>query len=105
MTDRTDLPAEVVALLYKHRWQVELFFRWFKCILSCQHLIANSLNGLTIQVYCALIVSILISLWTGKKPTKRTYEMICFYFSGWADEDELFEHIDKLKEVKDAGPN
>ena len=105
VTDRTDLPAEVVALLYKHRWQVELFFRWFKCILSCQHLIANSLNGLTIQVYCALIVSILISLWTGKKPTKRTYEMICFYFSGWADEDELFEHIDKLKEVKDSGAN
>jgi len=98
VSDRLDLPAEVIGLLYINRWHVEIFFRWFKCILSCKHLIAHSLNGLTIQVYCALIASILITLWTGKKPTKRTFEMICFYFSGWADEDELIEHVDKLKE-------
>ena len=34
---------------------------------------------------------------TGKKPTLRTYEMICFYFTGLADEDELMAHIQKLK--------
>lgn len=104
VTDRLDLPAEIVALLYINRWQVELFFRWFKCILSCQHLIAHSLNGLTIQVYGALIASILITLWTGKKPTKRTFEMICLYFAGWADEDEVFEHIGKLKEIPPTEP-
>jgi hypothetical protein len=100
VTDQLDLPAEVVALLYKYRWQIELFFRWFKCILSCQHLLAHSKNGVTLQVYCALIASLLISLWTGKKPTKRTFELICFYMSGWADEEELFAHIEKLKEAQ-----
>ena len=104
VTDRLDLPVEIVALLYIKRWQVELFFRWFKCVLSCKHLIANSLNGLTIQVYCALIASILITLWTGKKPSKRTFEMICFYLAGWADEDELFNHIDKLKDQEPVEP-
>ena len=99
VTDQLDLPAEVVALLYKYRWQIELFFRWFKCILSCQHWLAHSKNGVTLQVYCALIASLLISLWTGKKPTKRTFELLCLYMSGWAEEEELLAHIEKLKEA------
>lgn len=96
-TDRLDLPAEVIALIYRYRWQIELFFRWFKCILGCRHLLAQSENGVTIQVYCALIASLLITLWTGCKPTKRTFEMLCFYFMGWASDEELANHIRKLK--------
>ena len=42
------------------------------------------------------IACLLIALWTGKKPTLRTYEMICFYFTGLADEQELLAHIAKL---------
>ncbi|MDP1994475.1 MAG: transposase [Ignavibacteria bacterium] len=34
-TDRMDLSAEIIALIYRYRWQIELFFRWFKCILGC----------------------------------------------------------------------
>jgi DDE family transposase len=95
-TDRLDLEAELVALGYKFRWSVELFFRWFKCILGCRHLLSTCANGVEIQVYLALIASLLISLWTGKKPTKRTFEMLCFYFTGWASEAELLAHIAKL---------
>lgn len=96
-TDRMDLDAELVALGYRFRWHVELFFRWFKCILGCRHLLSLSPNGLQIQVYMAIIASLLISLWTGRKPTKRTFEMICHYFSGWASLEELTEHIETLK--------
>jgi hypothetical protein len=96
-TDRLDLEAELIALAYKYRWAVELFFRWFKCILGCRHLLAMSQNGLELQMYAAIIASLLISLWAGRKPTKRTYEMICHYFAGWADEEELIAHINKLK--------
>ncbi len=96
-TDRMDLPAEIIGLIFRYRWQIELFFRWFKCILGCRHLLALSQNGITIQVYCALIASLLIRLWTGRKPTKRTFEMICLYFQGWATLEELIEHIKKLK--------
>jgi hypothetical protein len=45
----------------------------------------------------AIIACMLVSLWTGKKPTLRTYEMICWYFIGVADLEELLEHIAKLK--------
>ena len=45
----------------------------------------------------ALIASLLLSLWAGKKATKRTYEMFCLYFSGWATEEELTNHLESLK--------
>ena len=97
VTNLLDLPAELVALGYKYRWAVELFFRWLKCILGCRHLLANNVNGVEIQVYLGIIASLLISLWTGKKPTKRTLEMVQFYFSGLATWEELQAHIEKLK--------
>jgi len=96
-TSKLDLPAELVALGYRFRWTVELFFRWLKCVLGCRHLLANSANGLTIQVYVAILASLLISLWVGRKPTIRTLEMLQFYFTGWATEEELLAHLDKLK--------
>jgi Transposase DDE domain len=99
-TDRLDLEAELVALGYRFRWSVELFFRWFKCILGCQHLLSTCRNGVTIQVYLAVIASLLVSLWTGRKPTKRTFEMLCLHFSGWASEDELLRHIEKLPQQR-----
>jgi hypothetical protein len=97
ITDRMDLPAQLVALAYRFRWTVELFFRWFKCILGCRHLLANDANGVAIQVYVALIASLLIVLWTGRKPTKRTWEMIRFYLIGWATLEELEAHLASLE--------
>jgi hypothetical protein len=96
-TNRLDLDAELVALAYRFRWSIELFFRWLKCILGCRHLLANSREGVTIQVYLAIIASLLISLWVGRKPTVRTLEMIQFYFTGWATAEELQTHLDQLK--------
>lgn len=97
-TNRLDLDAELIALGYRYRWAIELFFRWFQCILGCKHLLSTSQNGVTIQVYLGIIASLLIRLWTGKKPTKRTWEMLPFYFCGLATADELLEHIRKLEE-------
>ena len=97
ITDKMDLDAELIALAYRFRWQIELFFRWLKCILGCRHLLSTSQNGVEIQMYLALIASLLIALWVGRKPTKRTYEMLCFYFLGVVELDELREHIANLK--------
>jgi hypothetical protein len=96
-TNLLDVPAEIIALIYSSRWAIEVFFRFFKHILGCRHLLSHDVEGIEIQTYCAIIASMLIALWTGKKPTLRTYEMICFYFCGMADEDELMAHIEKMK--------
>ena len=100
-TNLLDLPAEVIALIYRKRWTVELFFRFYKHILGCRHLLSHRPNGIEIQVYLAIIVCMLIALWTGRKPTLRTVEMIRFYFTGWASEEELMAHIAKLQLAKE----
>lgn len=100
-TNLLDLPAWIIALIYRYRWTIEVFFRFFKHVLGCRHLLSHDPVGIEIQTYCAIIACMLISLWTGRKPTLRTYEMICHYFAGLAEEDELLAHLAKL-EKQDA---
>jgi len=96
-TNLLDVPAEIIALLYQHRFTIELFFRFFKHLLGCRHLLSDKPDGLRIQVYCAIIACMLLSLWTNRKPTKATLEMFYYYFTGLAEEDELESHLQKLK--------
>jgi Transposase DDE domain len=96
VTNNLDIPAELVAALYLLRWTIELYFRMIKQLLGCRHLLSYKSNGVTIQLYLAIIACIMILSITGKTPSKRTFEMICFYLSGWASLDELEEHIKKL---------
>jgi DDE family transposase len=97
LTNLVEVPADVIATIYRYRWTIEVFFRFFKHVLGCRHLLSTDPRGIEIQAYCAIIACLLITLWTGRKPTKRTYEMICFYLIGWASEEELLRHIEKLK--------
>ena len=101
-TNLLDVPAEIIALVYSQRWIIEIFFRFFKQFLGCSHLISHSQNGIEIQCYCAIIACLLINLWTGRKPTKRTFEMISYYFMGLASEKELIAHLEKLKAHDEA---
>jgi hypothetical protein len=96
-TNLLDLPAWIIGLIYRYRWTIEVFFRFFKHVLGCRHLLSHDPVGIEIQTYCAIIACMLISLWTGRKPTLRTYEMICHYFSGLAEEDELLAHLATLQ--------
>jgi hypothetical protein len=99
-TDREDLEAELVALIYRYRWQIELFFKWIKCVLGCRHWLAESQEGVTLQVYCALIASVLLVLWTGRKPTKRQWEALQLYWMGWATLEELGRMLLPAKKTK-----
>jgi len=96
-TNLLDVPAEIIADVYRHRWTVELFFRFFKHVLGCRHLLSTARVGIEIQTYCAIIACLLLALWTGGKPTLRTYEMVCLYLQGWADQEELLAHLKTLK--------
>ena len=96
-TNLTEVPVDVISLIYRYRWTIEIFFRFFKHVLGCRHLLSTSENGIEIQTYCAIIACLIIALYTGRKPTLRTYEMICFYFTGLASEEELLAHVAKLQ--------
>lgn len=98
-TNLLDVPAEIIAVLYAYRWTIEIFFRQFKHLLGCRHLLSHNQNGIEIQSYCAIIACLVIALWTGRKPTKRTHEMLCFHMLGWASAEEVEAHLAKLKQA------
>jgi len=95
-TNRLDLPAELISEMYRLRWLIENFFRMFKQLLGCRHLLSTKPNGVEIQVYCGIIACLLVMLYTGRTPTKRTFEMVCFFLSGWASPEDLERHINAL---------
>jgi hypothetical protein len=97
VTNMLDVPAELISKLYRLRWMIELFFRTIKTMLHCNHLLSTKQNGVEIQAYMAIIACLLILIYTGSSPNKRTFEMICLYLQGWAELDELEAHIEKLK--------
>ena len=62
-TDRFDLTAEEVALIYQLRWKVETFFKWWKNHLHVYHLIARSEYGLMVQILAGLITYLLLAIY------------------------------------------
>lgn len=101
-TNLLHVPAELISKMYRLRWIIELFFRMFKGLLGCSHLLSTKQNGVEIQAYLAIIACLLILIYTGKTPTRRTYEMICLYLQGWAELDELESHIAHLKAAEES---
>ena len=97
VTNRLDLPAELIAEIYRLRWIIEMFFRTFKQLLGCRHLFSCDHNGVEIQAYCAMIVCMLILLYTGEKPNRAMYQMVWYYLIGLASLKELEAFIKTRK--------
>ena len=81
-TDRYDLSAEDVALVYKLRWNIETFFGWWKRHLKVYHLIARSKHGLMVQILSGLITYLLLAIYcreqhNEKVSIKRVRELRC----------------------------
>jgi len=96
--DPEELWAGEVALLYKERWRIELFFRWVKCILGCRHWLAESAQGVAIEVYLALIAALLLQLYTGQPPNRRMMELIQFYLLGVASLEDLWAGLQRQRQ-------
>ena len=82
LTNRLDLEAWLIGLIYQHRWQVELFFRWLKCLAHFNHFFSEDLRGMTLQVYVTMIGLLLIALETGARPSKYDYTLMSAAVSG-----------------------
>ncbi len=79
-TDRYDITAEEIACIYKLRWDIEIFFGWWKRHLKVYHLIARSQYRLTVQILGGLITYLLIAIYchnnyNEKVSTKRVREL------------------------------
>ena len=95
-----EIETELIALIYRSRWQIALFFKWMKSILGNRHLMAESPAGVAIQTYSALIAALRLQLLTGKRPTKRAMELIRFYLMGYAELEEVMTLLGLEKPAK-----
>ncbi len=97
-TDRHDLTAEQIASVYKLRWTVENFFKWWKEHLKVYHLIARSEYGFMVQILGGLITYLLLAIhcweqFNEKVSIKRVRQLRTTILN------ELFGNVD------DAPPN
>jgi hypothetical protein len=70
-TNRLDLPATDIALIYKLRWEIEKFFGWWKQHLNVYPLIARSAYGFLVQVLGGLITYLLLAIYCHKHFQER----------------------------------
>jgi hypothetical protein len=76
-TNNFELQATEIARLYKHRWSVELFFKWIKQHLKIKTFWGYSENAVRIQVYSAIIAYVSVVIMKSKCKIKHTpYEIL-----------------------------
>ena len=97
LTNRFDLSAETIGVIYRHRWQIELFFRWLKCMANFKHFYSESQQGMTMQVYIALIGTLLIAIETGEKPSSYDFALMSMAVAGMAPMDQILAQAAKRR--------
>jgi transposase len=98
LTNNFDLPASNIALLYKQRWQVELFFKWIKQHLKVKSFWGTSENAVRLQINIAIITYCLVSIISKDlKINRSNYEILQILSASLLDKtpvNELLMEID-----------
>ena len=71
LTNLFELRADLIAALYKIRWQIELLFKQLKQNFPLKYFLGDNENAIKIQIYCVLIVNLLLTVI--KKKLKRSW--------------------------------
>ena len=89
LTNLLEVSASVIGVVYRRRWQIELFFRWLKIHAHFEHLISHSRNGVSIGFYIAVIGVLLIYVQTQRPVSKYAYAMLSMVANGQATMDDI----------------
>jgi hypothetical protein len=90
LTNNFELPAVDIALLYKYRWKVELFFKWIKQHLKVKSFWGTSPNAVKTQIYIAIITYSLVAIIKARmKSTLSTYEILQILSASLLDKTPL----------------
>ena len=99
LTNNFDLPALTVCLLYKSRWQVELFFKWIKQHLRIKAFYGYSENAVKTQIWIAVSIYVLVAIVKKRLALETSLHEILQVLSL-----TLFEQVPILQAFGDAGP-
>lgn len=97
LTSDMETEPQLISLIYQYRWTIETFFKFFKGLLGCRHLLSQRRDGLEIQVYCAVIVCMLLNLTTGLRPSKAVLEVLTWHLLGLATFEDVQQRIEKVR--------
>lgn len=89
LTTLLEPPAETIGLLYRLRWQIELFFRWMKSYANFDHLISHSRQGVLLQFYAAIVGVMLTYVATSARPSKYLFSMLSVVAGGGATLEDV----------------
>ena len=104
ITNNLELTAFEIALLYKKRWQVELFFKWIKQHLRIKSFWGTTINAVKIQLYCAIITYCMVTIVGNKlKVDRLIYEILQIFSFSLLDKSPVKETLNKsdYKNVKE----
>lgn len=104
LTNNMELKATDIAMLYKKRWEVELFFKWMKQHLKIKSFWGTSMNAVKIQIYCAVIAYCLVAIVGNTfKVDRRIYEILQIMSISLLDKTPVKEILTKYnyKNVKE----
>jgi len=108
LSNNFELPPEQIALLYKNRWQIELFFKWIKQHLKIKSFWGTTENAVRIQIYTAIITYCMVAIVCHDlKLDHSTYEILTVLGISLLDKTpvkELFSKIDN-NDVKELNYN
>lgn len=94
LTNNFNLPALTVALLYKYRWQVELFFKWIKQHLNIESFWGRSENAVKTQICIALCSYLLVAILKKKLGIDRnSYEILQILSVSLFDKTPVFKLV------------
>ena len=101
LTDAAAVAARVVGAAYRLRWQVELFFKWLKCFARTDHLLSASRNGITAQLYVAVVAVLLMHVRTGRRVSIYALDALGRVAAGTQTPDQAMAFLARRERERD----
>jgi len=103
LTNNFELPALTIALLYKSRWKVELFFKWIKQHLRIKHFYGTSENAVKTQIWISICVYVLVAIVRKQLQSERSLYSILQILSVNAFEKDPMQQLLKESALQNPG--
>lgn len=101
LTDSQTVAAHVIAAVYRLRWQIELFFKWFKCFARMDHLLSTSRNGITTQLYVTVIAVLMMYVQSGRRVSIYALTTLSAVASGMITLEQALDYLAKMERERE----
>jgi transposase len=107
ITNNFELDAATIASIYRYRWQIELFFKKLKQNFQLQYFVGDNQNAIEIQIWCALIGVLLLSVIHQQNNSKISFSNVAtllrIHLAGYISIRELLALHNKKRDRSKKG--